>query len=292
MGVLAVIPFESFPTVYEAHGYFHSTLTPPLVVAIFLGVFWKKFTNAAVIATFIVGVALMILGMYYPRPLIEIFAHGTDYDPQHPYTYIGALYNLFVCVFVGVLTTVTRNQQKKIVDWIKTTPNHKSMMSGITFVSGGIFVIILFNLASLPVLLLLTAIMLVLVVISSNYYSKYSERTHTEGLTVWSIAKAKELFKGSKVNDRDGEIIKVNWKIKESTDDLMYFSKNDMAKMAADPGDLIYLCDARRYLGGLKSVHSTYGEPHNEDGIVYITQEHLDQGQFVKDKILTAEKEM
>lgn len=292
MGVLAVIPFESFPTVYEAHGYFHSTLTPPLVVAIFLGVFWKKFTNAAVIATFIVGVALMILGMYYPRPLIEIFAHGTDYDPQHPYTYIGALYNLFVCVFVGVLTTVTRNQQKKIVDWIKTTPNHKSMMSGITFVSGGLFVIILFNLASLPVLLLLTAIMLVLVVISSNYYSKYSERTHTEGLTVWSIAKAKELFKGSKVNDRDGEIIKVNWKIKDSTDDLMYFSKNDMAKMAADPGDLIYLCDARRYLGGLKSVHSTYGEPHNEDGIVYITQEHLDQGQFVKDKILTAEKEM
>jgi len=292
MGVLAVIPFESFPTVYEAHGYFHSTLTPPLVVAIFLGVFWKKFTNAAVIATFIVGVALMILGMYYPRPLIEVFAHGTDYDPKHPYTYIGALYNLFVCVFVGVLTTVTRNQQKKIVDWIKTTPNHKSMMSGITFVSGGIFVIILFNLASLPVLLLLTAIMLVLVVISSNYYSKYSERTHTEGLTVWSIAKAKEMFKGSKVNDRDGEIIKVNWKIKESTDDLMYFSKNDMAKMAADPGDLIYLCDARRYLGGLKSVHSTYGEPHNEDGIVYITQEHLDQGQFVKDKILTAEKEM
>lgn len=292
MGVLAVIPFESFPTVYEAHGYFHSTLTPPLVVAIFLGVFWKKFTNAAVIATFIVGVALMILGMYYPRPLIEIFAHGTDYDPQHPYTYIGALYNLFVCVFVGVLTTVTRNQQKKIVDWIKTTPNHKSMMSGITFVSGGLFVIILFNLASLPVLLLLTAIMLVLVVISSNYYSKYSERTHTEGLTVWSIAKAKELFKGSKVNDRDGEIIKVNWKIKDSTDDLMYFSKNDMVKMAADPGDLIYLCDARRYLGGLKSVHSTYGEPHNEDGIVYITQEHLDQGQFVKDKILTAEKEM
>ncbi|HQF42438.1 MAG TPA: sodium:solute symporter family protein [Ignavibacteriaceae bacterium] len=292
MGVLAVIPFESFPTVYEAHGYFHSTLTPPLVVGIFLGVFWKKFTNAAVIATFVVGVALMILGMYYPRPLIEVFAHGTDYDPQHPYTYIGALYNLFVCVLVGVLTTVTRKQQKKLIDWIKTTPNHKSLMSGLTFVSGGLFVIILFNLASLPVLLLLSAIMLVLVVLSSNYYSKYSEKTHTEGLTVWGIAKAKEMFKGRKVNDRDGEIIKVNWKIKESDTDLMYFSKNDMAKMAADPGDLVYLCDARRYLGGLKSVHSTYGEPHDEDGIVYITQEHIDQGQFVKDKVLTAEKEM
>ena len=65
-----------------------------------------------------------------------------------------------------------------------------------------------------------------------------------------------------------------------------------MAKMAADPGDLVYVCDARKIFGGLKSVHSTYGEPHSEDGIVYITQEHIDQGQFVVGKALTAEKEM
>ncbi len=292
MGVLAVIPFSKFPTVYEAHGYFHSTLTPPLVVAIFLGVFWRKFTNASVIATFVVGVALMVLGMYYPRPLIEVFAHGTAFDPKHPYTYIGALYNLFVCVFVGVLTTVTRNQQLKIIEAIKRNPNHKSIMSVLTFIAGGIFVMIIFNLASLPVLMFLTFVMLVLVVLSSNYYSKYSESTHTEGLTVWGIAKAKEMFKGSKVNERDGEVIKVNWKLKEDPDDLMHFSKNDMAKMAAEVGDLVYLCDARKYLGGLKSCHSTYGEPHNEDGVVYITQEHLDQGQFVEGKLVTAEKEM
>ena len=42
-GVLSVLAFIQFPTVYEAHGYFHSTLTPPLVVAIFLGVFWMVF---------------------------------------------------------------------------------------------------------------------------------------------------------------------------------------------------------------------------------------------------------
>ena len=55
LGVLAVLAFKNFPTVYEAHGYFHSTLTPPLVVGIFLGVFWKKFTPAAVITTFVGG---------------------------------------------------------------------------------------------------------------------------------------------------------------------------------------------------------------------------------------------
>jgi SSS family solute:Na+ symporter len=292
MGVLAVIPFSKFPTVYEAHGYFHSTLTPPLVVAIFLGVFWRKFTNASVIATFVVGVALMVLGMYYPRPLIEIFAHGTEYDAKHPYTYIGALYNLFVCVLVGVLTTVTRDWQIIIIDKIKTNPNHKSIMTGLTFLSGAIFMMIIFNVASLPILLVLTVVMLVIVVLSSNYFSKYSEGTHTEGLTVWGIAKAKETFKGSKVNERDGEVIKVKWQLKDSADDLMYFSKNDMSKMAAEVGDLVYVTDARKIFGGLKSCHSTYGEPHDEDGIVYITQEHLDQGQFVKGKILTAEKEM
>jgi len=42
LGVLAVLAFKNFPTVYEAHGFFHSTLTPPLVVAIFFGIFWKN----------------------------------------------------------------------------------------------------------------------------------------------------------------------------------------------------------------------------------------------------------
>lgn len=292
LGVLAVIPFSNFPTVYEAHGYFHSTLTPPLVVALFLGVFWRKFTNAAVIATFVVGVALMVLGMYYPQPLIQIFAHGTDYDPAHPYTYIGALYNLFVCSLVGVLTALTNKQQINIVKKIKNNPNQKTIIRVITLAAAVIFVIILFNLASLPILLILSFLMLVFVVISSNYYSKYSEATHTEGLTVWGIARAKEMFKGSKVNDREGEIIKLHWKLKDSEDDLMHFSKNDMAKMSAEAGDLVYISDARKILGGLKSVHSTYGDTHNEDGIVYITKEHIAQGQFVKGKILTAEKEM
>jgi len=292
LGVLAVIPFSNFPTVYEAHGYFHSTLTPPLVVAIFLGVFWKKFTNAAVIATFVVGVALMVLGMYYPRPLIQIFAHGTDYDSAHPYTYIGALYNLFVCVLVGVVTALTNKQQINIVKKIKNNPNQKTIIGLITLAAAIIFIIILFNLASLLILLILSFVMLVLVVISSNYYSKYSEETHTEGLTVWGLARAKEMFKGRKVNDREGEIIKVHWKLKDSEDDLMHFSKNDMAKLSAEVGDLVYISDARKILGGLKSAHSTYGGAHNEDGIVYITKEHIAQGQFVKGKILTAEKEM
>lgn len=65
-----------------------------------------------------------------------------------------------------------------------------------------------------------------------------------------------------------------------------------MVKMKANPDDLVYLTDTRKWLGGLKSVHSVFGEPHNENGIVYVTKDHIEQGQFVVQKLLLAEKEM
>jgi len=134
--------------------------------------------------------------------------------------------------------------------------------------------------------------MVALVVITANYFIEYKEEERIDGLTVWSLKKAKEYFKGSKINDREGKIIRVQWQLKDGEDDTIHFSKNDMIKMAAEVGDLVYISDARWRLGGLKSVHSVYGEPHKEDGIVYISQDHFEQGQFVNDKELTAEKEM
>jgi SSS family solute:Na+ symporter len=65
-----------------------------------------------------------------------------------------------------------------------------------------------------------------------------------------------------------------------------------MVKMKANIGDLVYISDARKWLGGLKSIHSVLGEPHYEDGIVYVTEEHVNQGQFVIGKLLEAENEM
>ena len=84
----------------------------------------------------------------------------------------------------------------------------------------------------------------------------------------------------------------MNWKFKEGEDDTVNFSKKDMELMKAEVGDLVYICDKRKYLGGLKSVHSEYGEPHEEDGIVYLNNEQMLNGQFDKGKKLTAEKEM
>ena len=62
--------------------------------------------------------------------------------------------------------------------------------------------------------------------------------------------------------------------------------------MAAEVGDMVYLCDARKYLGGFKSVHTRVGEPHDDTGIVFISKEHKLSALFQEDKMLYAEKEM
>jgi len=302
LGVLAVLVFRDFPTVYEAHGFFHSTLTPPLVVAVFLGIFWKKFTPAAVMTTFLGGVLLMILGANYPALLISPFDHGIEMDTYHPYSYIRALYNLFVCFAVAVVSALTTNQQKNVLAKIKAYGNHRLIMISITILAAVLFLFVTFSssfitlhpdsVMEIIVMLLLALIMATLVSISTTYFVKYDESRHTEGLTAWTIMKAKEMFKGSKLNEEEGEKVKVRWKIKSGDEDTINFSQSDMKKMKANVGDLVYISDARKWMGGLKSIHSVFGEPHNEEGVAYLCNDHIEQGQFVKDKILIAEKEM
>jgi SSS family solute:Na+ symporter len=297
LGVLAVIPFDSFPTVYEAHGYFHSTLTPPLVVAIFLGVFWKRFTPAAVITTFLGGVALMLLGAQYPGVLIAPFDHGITLNPSHPYTYIRALYNILVCAGVAVFSVWTGGLHHKFVKWIRRLPNTNMTMAMLTSFLSIIYTVIIVSFfidfaTIIPIFMLILFSIIILPLVVNYYVVGYDAETHTRGLTASSIQDARKFFKGSEPNDIEGEKIRVKYKRVSGEDDVIRFSKDDMHTMAANPGDLVYLCDKRKWLGGLKSIHSIYGEPHNENGIVYINDEQKKVGIFVKDKILEAEKEL
>ena len=228
IAIILVPFFNSFDSIYEAHGWFHSTFTPPLVVAVFLGIFWKRFTTPAVIATFTVGAFLMILGQFN-HELIAPFSHGIELRPGRGYSYIGALYNIFVCASVGV-----------IVSFLTAPPTKEKV----------------------------------------------------NGLTVYDVADLKANFKGGKINENEGEIVIVDWEISDSDENVIKFSKNDMGRMKAEVGDLVYLCDNRKWLGGLKSIHSVYGNPHDEDGVVIITNEQQQSGLFDKDRKLFGEKEM
>tara|TARA_Y100001970_G_scaffold25078_1_gene29941 strand:+ start:1381 stop:3471 length:2091 start_codon:yes stop_codon:yes gene_type:complete len=289
-GVLSVLAFIQFPTVYEAHGYFHSTLTPPLVVAIFMGVFWKRFTPAGVITTFLGGVVLMILGARFPEVFISPFDHGIEMNPDRPYSYIRAFYNLIVCVGVGVFVTVTTVIQKNIASTIKSNKYSKSIMWVLSVFTGVVYLLAILGFSSLQ--FIFPVFIIVLVPIIVTYYSDYDEESSTKGLTVYSINEAKLAFKGSKVNEKLGETVEVNFFVSDHEQDEVMFSKNDLLKLGAEVGDLVYLSDKRKWLGGLKSIHSKIGKPHNEDGKVYLSEDQIDHGLFDKGKMLIAEKEM
>jgi solute:Na+ symporter, SSS family len=299
LGVFAVYWFNSYPTIYQAHAFFHATLTPPLMIAIFCGAFWKKFTPAGLITTVIGGAALMLLGYRYPIELIGPLAHGTPYDPVHPYTYMAALYNLIVCTGIAIIVTLFRSQLKKISERLKKSDSHSTIIFSLVGISAVIIVItfieVFFKISFLSLPVLFGAVLIVsgFIALITTYFVKYDEEAQTSGLTIWSVRHAQELFKGRKLNEREGENVYVNWKlVKTDNEDIINFSNADMEKMAAEPGDLVYISDKRKWLGGLKSFHSVYGNPHNENGIVYIREMHLEKGIFIKGKLLEAEKEM
>jgi SSS family solute:Na+ symporter len=188
-----------------------------------------------------------------------------------------------------VAVTLTTERQKQIIEAIKLKESHRKIMYGISVAAGIIFIAIVFSssLLTLHVDSYLEIIMMILLAFTMSALVAL-----TTGLTAWSIARAKELFKGRKVNEIEGKNVNVNWKMKEGDEDTVNFSKSDMEEMKANIGDLVYITDARKWMGGLKSVHSVFGESHEETGIVYITEDHTKQAQFVKGKPVTAEKEM
>ena len=292
LGVIAVLAFKNFPTVYEAHGYFHSTLTPPLVVAIFLGVFWKKFSPAGVITTFVGGVALMIIGARYPGVFIAPFDHGIEMNPNRPYSYIRALYNTLACISVGLLVTLTSDFQNRLISNLKQRVSSKREMTILFILIAVLMVLVIIGTGQLSVDTLFTVLIVIMVPILTVYFVDYNEKEATKGLIASSISQAKIMFKGSAPNDEVGEKIEVDFKIKNQDTLKIYFSKMDMERMSAEPGDLVYLCDKRKWLGGLKSIHSVYGKPHNNDGIVYINQSQSESGLFSGGYTLIAEKEM
>ena len=228
IAVIMVPFFNTFDSIYEANGWFHSTFTPPLAVGVFLGIFWKRFTTPAIIATFVGGSFLMILGQFFPE-MISPFAHGIELRPDRGYSYIGALYNIVVCTGVGVIVTL---------------------------------------------------------------FTKPDSEEKLKGLTVFDASKLKSIYKGSKPNEVPGKAVTVDWKLSKKDEGTIQFSNNDMNRMKANVGDLVYIQDSRWWLGGLKSAHSVYGKPHDKDGVVYINSSHLDHGQFLDGLPLKAEKEM
>jgi solute:Na+ symporter, SSS family len=112
-GVALVPVFMTFDSIYAAHGAFTAAVTPPLVVALLLGVFWRRFTPQAAIWTMVGGSAAIFASILWPE-MITPFAQGVpmkEVDPgflagKNQYKFMRALFGLFACSAIGVSVTL------------------------------------------------------------------------------------------------------------------------------------------------------------------------------------------
>lgn len=99
---LALVPVFMKGTIYEAHGMFTAAVTPPVLMAIFLGILWQRYSPAAAFATIAVGSVLIALSFVWPDALIGPLDFGMG---PGSYTFMRALFGLLAAGAVGVVVT-------------------------------------------------------------------------------------------------------------------------------------------------------------------------------------------
>jgi SSS family solute:Na+ symporter len=215
LGIALVPVFASFKSIYLAHGTFTASITPPMVMTILLGAYWKKFTSSAAFWTLLGGSLLVAVSILWPV-LITPFSHGVEASGGYRYT--RALYGL-----VGSLV-----------------------------IAGGV-----------------------------SFFTQRRSRVQIEGLVAGTLERAKENYKGGPINEREGKKVVVRL-VEDSDVEQISVSPQAAQRLAANVGDMVYLSDARVWLGGLRSIHAYISAFHARDAqIVHISPTLVRQGNLL-----------
>ncbi len=110
LGIALVPVFASFKSIYLAHGSFTASITPPMVITILLGAYWKRFTSSAAFWTLFGGSLIVAVSIVWPI-LITPFAHGVD--PAGGFKYTRALYGLAGSLLIGVAVSYLTKAKSK-----------------------------------------------------------------------------------------------------------------------------------------------------------------------------------
>ncbi len=111
IGVLLVPVFQSFGSIYSAHGAFTAAITPPLVITLLLGVFWRRFSTKAAIITMLLGLSIIFWSILQPE-IITPFAHGVPMKEaqegflagKDQYKFMRGFFGMSVCMAIGLVT--------------------------------------------------------------------------------------------------------------------------------------------------------------------------------------------
>jgi len=224
LGIALVPIFASFRSIYVAHGAFTASITPPMVITIVLGLYWKKFTPKAAFWTLLGGSILIGLSLLWPV-LVTPFGHGVD--PAGGFKYTRALYGLAASLVIAV---------------------------------------------------------------GVSLFSRARSLSGIQGLVVGTLATAKRMYKGGTANEREGKIVKTGLASDERVAELSV-SREIAGKLEAEEGDIIYVSDARVWLGGLRSVHARLTAIHDRaSNLTYLSPLLVKSGNLKLDRKVRLEK--
>ncbi len=123
-GIALVPVFMQFKTIYAAHGAMTAAVTPPLVVALILSIFWRRFTAKAALATIVGGLFAIGVSIFIPE-IIRPIAHGVPMDENFrdngdglfagakQYKFMRAFFGLSVSALIGVTVTLFTKPESK-----------------------------------------------------------------------------------------------------------------------------------------------------------------------------------
>lgn len=224
LGIVLVPVFASFRSIYVAHGTFTASITPPMVITIVLGSYWKRFTPKAAFWTLLGGSILIGLSLAWPV-LVTPFGFGVD--PAGGFKYTRALYGLAASLVIAV---------------------------------------------------------------GVSLFSRPRTKAGIEGLVVGTLDAAKRKYKGGAANEREGKIVIAVLMADEQVEELSV-SRETAGRLAAEEGDIIYVSDARIWLGGLRSIHARLTSIHDrESELVYLSPSVLRSGNLKLKRKVRLEK--
>lgn len=301
LGVAMVPIFNRFDSIYQAISYFTSAISPPLVVVIFLAITWRKFTPRGAFWTLVLGSAAMLASMHKPA-LISFLGHGEG--PETGYPYLRALFGLVVSapLALGITwfdhSSRTRRPGDRTLFWF-------ALLAGMSLLYVWAPTTAADGAALRPPVsstVLLSAAALAASAAAALAIAVFDAKKPgplEAGLDVSTLPQARAQFKRGRPNDRHiGRravlSLAVASDLATEADGFLLarLPSAVMQQLDAEVGDLIYVSDARWWLGGFRSLHVRAGAPLEDDARLWVSPSVIDQGHLLAHRYVMVEKTM
>ena len=128
-----------------------------------------------------------------------------------------------------------------------------------------------------------------------SLFTKPRKSEEIPGLVLATVKEGMRLFKGGEPDENNaGRKVKgLALEVDDSQPEaIISLSQQEMDALRSKEGDLLYVCDARPWLGGLRSAHVKAGKAHDKPGIARLSSQLIAEGNLLPKIPATVEKIM